>query len=188
MSFAVSEMLIKHLPALVIALPLLAAFLIPLINKIGNESGIGKYLRNAFVVLAVLINSFLCFLLSAQIHKSGAITYVMGGLKSALTLPSGNILPIRIILNVDGFGVLMAVSCSIIAVGVIIYSLMNMNKCEQQSKYYALGMLIIAGINGIVMTGDLFNLFVFVEILSIAITIYRKYNTLDTNEIRRLRA
>jgi multicomponent Na+:H+ antiporter subunit D len=149
-------------------LPLLAAFIIPLINKIRNESGFGKHLRNVFVVLAVLINSLLCFLLSAQIHKSGAITYIMGGLKTALTLPSGNILPIRIILNIDGFGVLMLVSCSIIAVVVMIYSLLNMDKCEHQSKYYALGMLIVAGINGIVMTGDLFNLFVFVEILSIA--------------------
>lgn len=158
------QSIIRHLPALIIALPLFAAFITPLVSKLS------KHLRSVFCVIIVLLNSVLCFMLGAEVLNKGVITYVMGGLQTALTMPSGRVLPIRIILSIDGFGALMAISASIIAVAITVYSLCFMNKAKswQMSKYYALCMLVIAAINGIVLTGDLFNLFVFVEILSIA--------------------
>src|SRR5664280_1736691 len=37
-----------------------------------------------------------------------------------------------------------------------------------KTRYYGLFLLMIAGMNGVIITGDLFNLFIFLEIASIA--------------------
>jgi multicomponent Na+:H+ antiporter subunit D len=162
--FVFVEFVIKHLPALIIALPLFTAFIVPILSKIN------RHMRNALLLVAAALNAVMCFMLGGVIakHSDGILTYVMGGLNTAITMPSGKVLPFRIILSIDGFSVLMAISASIIAISMIIYSMYFMKKAEQATKYYALAMLILAALNGIFLTGDLFNLFVFVEILSIA--------------------
>jgi multicomponent Na+:H+ antiporter subunit D len=83
-------------------------------------------------------------------------------------MPSGNVVPIRILLEADGFGILIAISCSIVAVAAIVYSISFMKKSEGLGKHYALLMLVLASINGMLFTGDLFNMFVFLEILSLS--------------------
>ena len=50
----------------------------------------------------------------------------------------------------------------------MIYSTKYMNSYTAKEKYYTLFLLMIAGMNGVVITGDLFNLYVFLEIASIA--------------------
>ncbi|MBW2967606.1 NADH:ubiquinone oxidoreductase [Candidatus Woesearchaeota archaeon] len=172
------DTIIQHLPVLIIALPLLAAFLIPLIDKVS------KTLRNIVAVLVVLLNAVMCFALRANVTRGMPATYVLGGEQTAIPLPSGSVLPIRILLTVDSFSILMAIACSLIALATIIYSLHFMRKSESMGnsarlgKYYALLMLVIASMNGMVLTGDLFNMFVFLEILSLSssglVTFWRK--------------
>jgi multicomponent Na+:H+ antiporter subunit D len=155
----------QHIPVLLIAIPLLVAFVIPIINRFG---GTGKALRDIVALIAVLLNSAMAFVLGFRVFGTGPATYVLGGEKTAITMPSGNMVPIRILLNVDAFGALIAISCSVVAVAAMIYSLRFMKKQERLGKYYALAMLVLASINGMLLTGDLFNLFVFLEILSLS--------------------
>ena len=56
--------------------------------------------------------------------------------------------------------------CIISLIGFIalFYSLSYMAKYTAEANYYALFCLIIAGMNGVVLSGDLFNLFVFLEV------------------------
>ena len=43
-----------------------------------------------------------------------------------------------------------------------------MNRFTSKWKFYTLFLLMMAGMNGVVVTGDIFNLFVFLEIASVA--------------------
>ena len=64
-----------HSPALIVAIPLLGAFLTPLVSKINDK------LRNLFVIFIVLFTSAVVLLLANDIYAvCGKIhTYVFGG-------------------------------------------------------------------------------------------------------------
>jgi multicomponent Na+:H+ antiporter subunit D len=49
-----------------------------------------------------------------------------------------------------------------------LYSVQYMDKYTSKVRFYSLFLLMVTGMNGLVLTGDLFNLFVFLEIASIA--------------------
>jgi multicomponent Na+:H+ antiporter subunit D len=151
--------LLAHSPALIVAIPLLGAFLTPFFGKVHNTA------RNIFVVIIVLLTSFFSFLLVHDVLVNGNIhTYVFGG-GNALT--SGGF-AVRILFQVDGLNAFMAIIATIFAIVGVIYSWSFMKEHTGLSKYYTLYLLMIAGIFGMVLTGDMFNFFVFLEITSIA--------------------
>ena len=151
--------LLVHSPALIVAIPLLGAFLTPFFGKLHNTA------RNTFVVIIVLLTSFFSFLLVHDVMVNGNIhTYVFGG-GSALT--SGGF-AVRILFQVDGLNAFMAIIATLFAIVGVIYSWSFMKEHTGLSKYYTLYLLMIAGIFGMVLTGDMFNFFVFLEITSIA--------------------
>lgn len=76
--------------------------------------------------------------------------------------------PWGIVLVLDALSLLMLLIINGVALFSLIYSLSYMRKFTAKAKYYALFMLMLAGMNGVVLTGDFFNLFVFVEIASVA--------------------
>lgn len=76
--------------------------------------------------------------------------------------------PFGITLVYDGLSGLMLLIINLIALLSIIYSFSYMEKYTAKPKFYALFLLMLAGMNGVALTGDLFNLFVFLEIASIA--------------------
>jgi len=154
------DSLIQHSPALIVAIPLIGAFLTPLIGKINDK------VRNGFVIFIVLFTSFIVFLLANDIYSDwGKIhTYVFGG-TTALT--EGGF-AIRILFEVDGMNIFMAIIASILAIAGVIYSWAFMKENTGLDKYYTLLLLMIAGMFGMILTGDMFNFFVFLEITSIA--------------------
>jgi len=74
--------------------------------------------------------------------------------------------PVRIILEVDAMSVFMAIISDTIALVAAIYSLSFMKKETGRAKFYTLLLLLTAGMQGLELAGDMFNLFVFLEILS----------------------
>jgi multicomponent Na+:H+ antiporter subunit D len=151
--------LLLHSPALVVAIPLLGAFLTPLFGKIHDTA------RNTFVVFIVFLTSFFAFLLIHDVLVNGNIhSYVFGG-SSALT--SGGF-AVRILFQIDGLNAFMAIIATLFAIVGVIYSWSFMKEHTSLSKFYSLYLLMIAGIFGMVLTGDMFNFFVFLEITSIA--------------------
>ena len=154
------DSLIQHSPALIVAIPLIGAFLTPLIGKIHDK------VRNIFCIFIVLFTSFIVFLLANDIYSQGSKihTYVFGG-TTALT--EGGF-AIRILFEVDGMNIFMAIIASILAIAAVIYSWAFMKENTGLDKYYTLVLLMIAGMFGMILTGDMFNFFVFLEITSIA--------------------
>ena len=119
-------------------------------------------LRNVFVILTVLGTCFLVFLLANELFTTGGIaTYVFGS--KDLTLPV-----VRILFEVDAMSIFMAIISVILALVAVIYSWAFMKDNTGLDKYYTLFLLMLAGMLGMELTGDMFNFFVFLEITSIA--------------------
>lgn len=153
----------RHLPALLIAVPLFAAFLMPIVG------GAGRAVRNAWVLLGALATSAVGLALAWKVLATGTVLYVFGAAAPHVPLPmdSGGI-PIRIIFQVDALSALMVVIASLSSLGITIYSLAAEAKQSGLETFYAMLFLLVAGVLGMVSTGDLFNFFVFLEISSLA--------------------
>jgi len=154
--------LITHSPILIIAIPLLAAFLtIP----IGMAS---KKARNALVIGSLLFVAFLVFALARDISINGIHVYTLGAASPDLGIPTGFMVPVRIILEVDGMSVFFSIIWVIVSLAAAIYSLSHIASETGQTRFYTLLLLMVTGGFGMMYTGDLFNLFVFLEIASIS--------------------
>src|SRR6056297_339289 len=130
-----------------VVIPLLAAFLISLIS--GEKD-------NWAIILAVIsILSLLVISIVGFIHTIDEnIVYELGNWD----------IPYTICLVMDSFTAFMLVIIHLIALTSLIFSISYIRHLSRSWKYYSLFLLLIAGMNGVVLTGDIFNLFVFMEI------------------------
>ena len=76
--------------------------------------------------------------------------------------------PYGIILVADVLSMTMVVLTMTVGVAAVVFSLRTVEQEHQEHFYYPLFFILIMGVNGAFLTGDLFNLFVFFEILLIA--------------------
>lgn len=153
----------EHLPILIIGIPLLAAFLTPIIGLLGNK------VRNAFTLLVMLAVNVLIGMLAVKLAQAGdVIYYVLGANDPSQLTPEGLAFPIRIALRIDGFAVFMAIIAGVVGFVASIYSYKFIEKDSYQNYYFVLLKLMVVGVIGIAFTNDLFNFFVFLEILSIS--------------------
>ncbi len=150
----------EHLPVLVIALPLSAALLCTFLSRI--HLWIGKLL-----VIASLAGSFLCSLgLLIQtvslglLGQTAKVHYAMGNWEA----------PIGIEFVIDPLNALLAMLIAFLAMCTAIYCIkFQKNKSWIQSGgFYTLIGLLTVGLCGMTVTGDVFNLYVFLEVASIS--------------------
>ncbi|MCK5768364.1 MAG: NADH:ubiquinone oxidoreductase, partial [Candidatus Atribacteria bacterium] len=167
---------LKNSPILILALPLLAAFLIPLISRI-NKKTVG-----IFAVLVLAVSLLFTILLAVKVITVGPQVYVFGAQSSGLTLPSGLNVPIRIIFQIDAMGIFMGLITAMVSFLGAVYSLAFIKKPEGMDKFYSLLLLLTVGMFGMEFTGDLFNFFVFLEIASIASVALIAYRGIDLGE------
>jgi multicomponent Na+:H+ antiporter subunit D len=130
-----------------VIIPLFAAFLIPLVSK---RRDTGAVLISLAAAASLLVLSAWAFLGSS----GETLVYRMGAWK----------LPIGINLVLDAFSSAMLVMVGLITLTSLVYSVTYIRRLGWDWKYYSLLMILVAGMNGVVVTGDLFNLFVFMEI------------------------
>ena len=137
---------------LFIIISLGAAFLIALF---GRKS-------KAFCDIVCNLSTFALLVLSISslgvVAQYSTVVYKMGG-----WMP-----PLGICLVLDGFSAFMLVTLNLVSFLIAVYSVNYMEKYTDKYKFYCLFMLMIAGMNGVILTGDIFNLFVFIEIASVA--------------------
>lgn len=145
----------SDLVPLFVILPLATAFLIPIF---------GRFIKGFQKGLLSLVLLFLTIL---------AINFIAKGLGQPIAYQVGgwspeNGVPIAIYLVLDGLSVLLLLIINLIGFLSAFYSISYMRKFTSQNNFYALLALMIAGMNGVVLTGDMFNLYVFLEIAVIA--------------------
>jgi len=137
---------------LFVIVPLAGAFLLSLLGKKVN------WLADLFGVLTSLTLCVLSFFSVKLCNTAGIATYSVGAWKP----------PAGIGLVVDGLTAFMLVTVNLIAFCVTVFAVNYMERFTSKWKFYTLFLLMLAGMNGVVVTGDMFNLFVFLEIASVA--------------------
>jgi len=130
-----------------IAVPLVMAFLLPMFGQKG---------KTAATVLANLVTIFLLVFALASIGKTEV--YEVGKWS----------IPLGINLVLDGLSSLLLLAISVVSAAAMLFSARYMEQYTAKAKYLSLFLLMVAGMNGVVLSGDIFNLFVFLEIASLA--------------------
>jgi len=134
-----------------VIIPLFAALLIPLVSRRSDVRA--AYLSLAAVLSLVVLSGY------AFVRLNGdTLVYKLSAWK----------LPIGINLVLDAFSSLMLAMVSLIALTSLVYSVSYIRHLGADWRYYSLFMILVAGMNGVLVTGDLFNLFVFMEIALMA--------------------
>ncbi len=154
---------------LMVALPLGGAFLALALGRFWSRAG--RFIAVAFTAATLV--------LSASLMWAGARGTVWGGGWNPLDLTRFDagrrvFTELRftgiggIAMTADGLSVLMLVVVAAISTLVAVYASSYMTRYTARNRFYALFLLMMSGMNGCVMSGDLFNFFVFLEVASIA--------------------
>ena len=145
--------LVEQLPILQILVPFVSA---PLIVFIGNRT-----IAWWITFLASLISLLISINLLVLVNDGSIISYHIGGWAP----------PIGIEYRVDALNAFVLVLITLISTTVAPYaykSVGNEIPKEHHTLFYAAYLLCVTGLMGVVITGDVFNVFVFLEISSLA--------------------
>jgi len=147
------DIIIKNLPILVVLTPLMMSLIVVLISN--------NFLSWLLTLFTTLITFIFSLLLYQEVYLHTAIFYALGNWVPPLgieyLIDKVSIIPIIII-------ALISFLATFFASKIMPAEINN----SSISKVYSLWLLAIAGLIGLVTTGDAFNLFVFLEISSLA--------------------
>ncbi|MDH3975224.1 MAG: monovalent cation/H+ antiporter subunit D family protein [Deltaproteobacteria bacterium] len=144
----------EHLPALLIIIPLLSALIIPIVSGLFRQAGCYISIAATFASLIIAL-----FILNV-VMSGGAISYQFGGWTA----------PIGIVYAIDYLNSFVVTIIAFIGFVGALYAKKSVeaeiDECKRP-QFYTIYILFITGMMGIVMTGDIFNLYVFIEIASL---------------------
>jgi multicomponent Na+:H+ antiporter subunit D len=140
-----------HLPLLAIAVPLTAAMIAPLLGRSSVALARGLAILASLLTLAAALGA-----LAASL-AAGPVRYALAGWPP----------PFGIELVVDPLSGSVASLVAAIATLVAVWGVPSPDR-PGGGVFWALFLLLVAGLVGIAVTGDLFNLFVFLEISALA--------------------
>lgn len=148
-----------HLPVLPVLLPLFTAVALLIIGDPGGESSHGGPLlqrRRWLSLVSVVSGAVLSWLLMAEAATGALTVYSLGGWPA----------PFGIVLVIDRLSALMLALTWTIAVPVLWYASGGWD--THGRHFHTLFHFLLMGVSGAFVTGDLFNLFVFFEVLLIS--------------------
>ena len=93
---------------------------------------------------------------------SAAILYFSGPVNNLLLNKFG------VELVMDGLSGFLLVTANLVALLVVVYSLAYLDKRDYQERFYALFLVMLAGLNGLVLAAELGWLFIFLEVAALA--------------------
>jgi multicomponent K+:H+ antiporter subunit D len=141
---------VSHLPILPILMPLLVGSLLLLM------SGLSDGLRRSVGIAATLALLPVAVLLLLRVADGTHLVYALGAWPP----------PFAIVLVVDRLAAFMLLVTAVVALAGVVYA--SGGDDDAGPQFHALFQFQLMGINGAFLTGDLFNLFVFFEVLLIA--------------------
>ena len=144
----------NDLPIIIILLPLISALLSIALSRIHIHLGRNIVTAAIFVALGCAVKLFI------NIIKGGPVHYSFGGYKA----------PYGIEFYIDSIGAIIVVVILLLGFITTLY-VMNFEVTNERKVIggaYSLIGLLIVGMCGMSMTGDVFNLYVFLEITSLS--------------------
>ncbi len=136
------------------ALPILIPFVLIIILIISRSLVFSK-ITSIVGSFGLLILSMIIFY---KVNKLGFLVLNMAGWKS----------PYGITLVIDFMSSLMLMVSSVIVFAIAIYAYRSLNEEKQVTKFYVFFFSLIMGVNGAFITGDVFNLYVWFEVMLIS--------------------
>ncbi len=137
-----------------IALPIIIPFALALINFLFRRNHYCAWLSIAGLVILLCVSS----VLMKQVFESGVIAAQIGEWPA----------PFGITLVADLLSAVLVVITAIIGLAVAIFSVTDIDKEDREKGFYSLYHMLLAGIMGAFLTGDLFNLYVWFEVMLIS--------------------
>ncbi|ELK45527.1 Na+/H+ antiporter subunit D [Halobacillus sp. ACCC02827] len=141
----------SNLAVLPIILPLLAGIIVAFIHK---KTALARNISKLFAVfnLAVVIYAFW------QVKSNGTLVLELGDWQA----------PFGIVLVGDLLSMTLVLTTNVVAVACVFFAPQSLSEKEESFYFYTFFFMLIAGVSGAFLTGDLFNLFVFFEVLLMA--------------------
>jgi len=141
----------NQLLPLFVVIPLSATFLIMIFGRFFRD--FNKYFASCVLLFLVVLSFY------SLINLNGGFSlYKVGGWQPV------NKIPIGIYMMMDGFNSLIVCIINLVGFLAVFYSISYIKRYTAENYFYALFCLLIGGMNGVVLSGDLFNIFVFLEI------------------------
>lgn len=157
--------MIQHFPVMAVMLLFLGAFLVAIFGRIS------PVIRDGIAILIATISLVLIYALIKPVMIDGQIiSYWMGNWEPVEGYAIG------IGYEVDALGLFFALLVVTTFWLSGIYSLGYLKKDANKMHYYTLYLMLSASVLGLVLTGDLFNMFIMIEIMtfaSVALTAFR---------------
>jgi len=143
-------------PAIIVLAPMFGSLIITLVGNRDHRFCL------PIVVTSLLISFGAALGVTWEVFTSGSVDYFMGGWKEPLG--------IGIHLRIDAFNSLFLLVIGVVALLVSSFSLRRTGpKNEEKTpQFFILYLLLCTGLFGITVTGDTFNLFVLIEVTSLA--------------------
>jgi multicomponent Na+:H+ antiporter subunit D len=136
----------------IVVFPLAGALLMPWASKLGR--------RWADALVTVIMLSMVVACLGLVPTGRGDLLYQAFGLRLAA----------------DGLSVLFMVVINVVALLCAVYAIDYIEHYGGRAKFYALLLLMVFGLNGVVLVRDLFSLYLFLEVASVAAYVLVAYN------------
>ncbi len=148
-------MITSNLPVLIVIVPLLAGVATPLLGGRGRAWWIAMLTATALPGLAVAL------LLQVRASPAGVVSYPLGNWR----------IPWGIEYRVDALNAFVLLIVTLIAAAVTFYARLSVARevpADRLHFFYAVWLLCLTGLLGVTVTGDAFNLYVLLEIASLA--------------------
>ncbi len=141
----------NHLATAPVLIPLVTGAILLLLERTHRTSVLRLW---AWLGTAALLAASIALLL--QVQRDGIVVYLLGDWPARL----------GIALMVDRLSAMMVMTTTLLAIPCLLYACAGWDK--RALHFHALFQVQLAGLNGAFLTGDVFNLFVFFEVMLIA--------------------
>ncbi len=138
---------------LFVALPLVVAAVLPLVGKVSR-----RVLPDLLVNATLLVLLVYAAVAGRALIADGPVLQQIGWF--------GEVVNIRLAL--DGFSLLMLVAVSLVGLAASLFAVDYMEHYGGKAAYHALYLIMIAGMNGLLLSTDLFSVYLFLEVAAVA--------------------
>ena len=117
-----------------------------------------RQIQRAIAVVGTMVLFITALLLLNTVVNQGVVVLKVGSWPA----------PFGIVFAVDLLGAIMVMLTCLVGLAVIVYSLSSIDPARETFGYYPMFFILLMGINGSFITGDVFNLYVWFEVMLIS--------------------